>query len=184
MKYFGALIIALSLVACKPDPNLKADGEFVRAIEANDIAKVKEMVNNNKIPKDANIAGATPAVRARSLEMFKTLESLGLDMSWDKTEYTHILHQMLNGRNPDAPKELISEAVRLGHFVNFQDSLDAYTPAMLVIKLSNKNRLEKLKVLKESGADFSLKNKKGETLYQLVVDEEIKKYLESIGANK
>ena len=184
MKCIGIIFIGLALLGCKPETELKQDSEFVKAIEANDIVKVKKMVNEKKVSTEAMIMGVSPAVKSKSVEMFKTLESLGFDMKWDKSEYTHLLLEFFSGDNPDTPVELISEAVRLGHSVNFQEPLNGYTPAMLLIKSSNESSLEKLKALKENGADFTLKSSKGETVYQMASNESIKKYLESIGAHK
>ena len=185
MRILNYVLISFFFFSCsKSNIYLKHESAFIKAIQADDTEKVKEEFKAEKVTIDSRIGGDHPVVLAKSIEMYEALKSLGFDMSWDKSEYGHFLLGVFNGNNHNAPVELIIEFIKLGHPVNFQESLNGYTPAMLLVKSSNSNKLEKLEVLKENGADFSLKSKKGETVYQMVKDESIIKYLQSIGVNK
>ena len=188
MKLTTLALLTLTLFACSPNLRLLEEDPFIKAIENNDIDKVKEIFKSGRITKDSRLTSAFPAVRAKTVEMLEALEALGFDHKWDGTEYRHMLFEILNGRNFDASLELIEAVIKRGHSVNFQPDGDKYTPAMLAVFFANKQRVEKLKILTAHGADYSLKDYKGRTLYQTLKAKDYRhdviKYLESIGVNK
>ena len=182
MKYIILSILSLSLFSCKPSPYLKPDDPFIKAIEADDFEKVKALVESGKVISEATLGGDSPAKKAQSVQMLKTLEELGFPLK-SNVGKTNLVLAILNGKNSSFKPEVLRVLAKdYGYNVNEKNVYNGDTPAISVVTAGNSDKVEKLKILKECGADFSLKNKKGKTLYQVSRNyKDIIAYLESIG---
>lgn len=174
--------LAMAMMAMTLCAQRALEPELVQAAEAEDVAKVRALLEagaNPNLPKnfsalEAAAASAFPQVVA---EMLKHRPDVNQRDSAGRTAL-NALGQNAIGKPSENPAEVARLLIEAGADVNAQDNIYGNTPLDEVPDAAT------AKVLIQAGAGLNRRNRDGQTALMLTLDPEVARVLLEAGADK